>query len=153
MFKIDHFDTKSPDSLQIFGIVTFGPSPLITMISGNATENCIPLGSWLSAGHSNVRFFFQTNPTDIPPDAIDITAICLPYSLRSSKHYKSTWNHRRNFFQSDDDCYQCGPCEPGAASCTIDNDEYFYCQYEIPSTGYGYGYDYGEKGAKGYPYY
>ena len=116
MFKIDHFDTKSPDSLQIFEIVTIETSPLIPMISGNATENCIPLGSWLSAGRSHVVFFFQTNPTDISPDAIDITAICLPYSLRSIKHHKATWNNRRNFFQPDDDCYQCGPCEPGQRS-------------------------------------
>ena len=116
---VGHF--KTAFFLQLHSFATSSPGPFQCRLSLIIKHECATLlnfftSTGLCLGWIQVVFFFQTNPTDISPDAIDITAICLPHSLRSIKHHKATWNNRRNFFQPDDDCYQCGPCEPGQRS-------------------------------------
>lgn len=98
-------------------------------ISGDHTDNCIPLHTWLDAESETVSLQLTTDEIETTSQ-IDVIATCHSQENMS----RLTWSKRRNAFSPDDECFQCGPCTAGNSSqnarCIVGEGD-FTCQCDL----------------------
>ena len=88
-------------------------------ISGNHTDNCIRLDTWLNANTKSVTLEFASDDSKHQNRGIDISAMCMSRANQTS----FTWEDRRNAFEEDEECFECGPCHKNAR-CIVGEGEF-----------------------------
>ena len=87
---------------------------LLKGFSGTHRQNCIPLYKWLDGGTNRIDFEFISDIYN-QKSGVDVTARCMPNEYVPMGY---TWDQRRNAFNLNDDCYECGPCPNESDVCT-----------------------------------